>query len=294
MDFLSRDDIKENVVVIKINKSYREGMSAQELYDVTRGCWKRKIESVEKAKYALSVANGEVKEVYRIDRWVPAEQMERESKPYDPKIDAGRIAFFGEVADESVRDRYIGKNVNNLYKHGEADPVKVLYKETIGISLPSTINESVAPALAIQSDEGIIWVCPRCERSFIKAPRCPDCGQLLLSVQEENDDEIYTIEEIEGLYRENGLTFSSVKGSYRIMGKRDGSSLNLNKKNYVIYSTNLDYQNIEKAGINAPDLELEKNGNKRDGDRPNTVKCRKRSTLKTLLKIYAKNAVNKQ
>ena len=38
---LTLEDIKENIVIIKINKSYREGMSETELYDVTRGCWKR-------------------------------------------------------------------------------------------------------------------------------------------------------------------------------------------------------------------------------------------------------------
>ncbi len=36
---LTLEDITDNIVIIKINKSYREGMSGTELYDVTRGCW---------------------------------------------------------------------------------------------------------------------------------------------------------------------------------------------------------------------------------------------------------------
>ncbi len=35
---LTLEDITDNIVIIKINKSYREGMSDRELYDVTRGC----------------------------------------------------------------------------------------------------------------------------------------------------------------------------------------------------------------------------------------------------------------
>ena len=65
--------LRENIVIIKINKSYREGISETELYDVSRGCWKRKIASVEKADYALAVVYGIVKEVYQIDKWLPAE-----------------------------------------------------------------------------------------------------------------------------------------------------------------------------------------------------------------------------
>ena len=33
---LTLEDIRENIVIIKINKSFREGMSKNELYDVTR------------------------------------------------------------------------------------------------------------------------------------------------------------------------------------------------------------------------------------------------------------------
>ena len=46
MEEISRQDLKENVVMIRINKAYHDGMSANELYDATRGIWRRKIESV--------------------------------------------------------------------------------------------------------------------------------------------------------------------------------------------------------------------------------------------------------
>ena len=176
---LSRSDLAENIVTIKINKSYREGMSALELYDVTRGCWKRKIESVEKADYAFSVAYGIVKEVYKIDRWFPADQINRESIKEVPEHNAGRIAFEGSVADESIRSKYLEKSVADLFKHGEADPVKVFFKDATAIDTPKDINTAAKPALIIQTDENPIVVCPNCEYSFGKAPRCPECGQLI-------------------------------------------------------------------------------------------------------------------
>lgn len=125
---LRLEDIRENIVIIKINKSYRAGMSKTELYDVTRGCWKRKIASVENADYALAVVYGIVKEVYQIDEWLPAENEVRETIPYNEAVDAGRIIFKGRTADEEIRKRYLDHSVAGLFKRGEASPVKVIMK----------------------------------------------------------------------------------------------------------------------------------------------------------------------
>lgn len=125
---LQLQDIHENIVVIKLNKSYRQGMSALELYDITRGSWKRKIESVKDAEYALAVYEGIVLEVYKIEKWSPSEEVIRETIPFDPARVAGRITFSGAVADERIRENYVGASVKALYKWGEADPVKFFPK----------------------------------------------------------------------------------------------------------------------------------------------------------------------
>ena len=41
MKYIEHQDIKENIVIIKINESYYEGISAEALYDYTRGIWYR-------------------------------------------------------------------------------------------------------------------------------------------------------------------------------------------------------------------------------------------------------------
>lgn len=127
---LSLEDIKDNLVVIKINQTYRDGMSKEELYDYTRGIWRRKIESVSIADYALCVVYGIVKEVYEIDGWMPATKAVFKTRECDPERCARRIAFVGRIANDTVRNRYIGKSVANLYKFGEADPVKIFLKNT--------------------------------------------------------------------------------------------------------------------------------------------------------------------
>lgn len=131
---LTMEEIRENIVIIKINKSFREGMSKTELYDVTRGCWKRKIASVEKAEYALAVVYGIVKEVYQIDEWLLAENEVRETISYNEAVDAGRIIFKGRTADEEIRKKYLDYSVAGLFKRGEVAPVKVILKpQEIGI-----------------------------------------------------------------------------------------------------------------------------------------------------------------
>jgi hypothetical protein len=61
--------IKEPGIIIRINRLYRAGMSATELYDATRGVWvigPRR----EKAKYAFAVFAGVIKDVPEIDEIV--------------------------------------------------------------------------------------------------------------------------------------------------------------------------------------------------------------------------------
>ena len=129
MQYLMREDITDDIIIIKLNKSYRSGMSSEELYDITRGCWKRRIESVERAEFALAVYKEEVIEVYRITAWYSAQEEIRDTVPFNPEVDLGRIIFKGEVAEEKVREKYIGKNVSKLFKRGEASPVKTIYNK---------------------------------------------------------------------------------------------------------------------------------------------------------------------
>lgn len=128
MKHLTLKDITDDLVVIKINQSYYEGISAEALYDYTRGIWWCRIDSVSPAKFALSVYYGIVIEVYKIDYWMPTTKAVFKTRTVDPVKAAKRIAFAGKVADESIRRKYIGKSVENLYEWGDAHPVKLFRK----------------------------------------------------------------------------------------------------------------------------------------------------------------------
>lgn len=104
-----------------------------------------------------------------------------------------------------------------------------------------------------------------------------------------------SISEVEKLYTEAGIKVynPNIKGNYRIMGHKKGSSLNLRADKYIIYSTNEDFTALESVKGKYSDLTLAKGGNAQDGSRPNVVEVTALETLKAILKVYALNPLNK-
>jgi hypothetical protein len=177
---LELNDIKHNIAIIKINQTYYKGMPARELYEYTRGFWKRKIDSLKPAQYALSVVNGIVIEVYRIDKWIHASQADNIFREYIPERHANRIAFEGELAPEEVRNYYLGRRVNSLYKYGEADPVKLILAYAGSNENADGINFPMKHKGIVRKKDGSVqYICGRCGSQFIKNNRCPNCGQLV-------------------------------------------------------------------------------------------------------------------
>ena len=68
---LEKEDIKHSILVIKINKLYRRGMSEAELYDSVRGFWAASLRSIKSrnVKYVFGVYNGLILGVYKPDAW---------------------------------------------------------------------------------------------------------------------------------------------------------------------------------------------------------------------------------
>jgi hypothetical protein len=113
-------EIVDPSLLVRINRLFRHGMPAEELYEVTRGVWKLGVRR-ESARYAMAVFEGVVREVYVIEAWHPAG-----STPYrfreltDRK---GRWEFTGQVAPEAIRSRYFGKSVAAYFRKGLQSPV---------------------------------------------------------------------------------------------------------------------------------------------------------------------------
>jgi len=77
------------------------------------------------------------------------------------------------------------------------------------------------------------------------------------------------------------------KGKYRIFGTKKGSSLNVQSKSFVIYSTDEDYKAVSDAKIEG--IEATEGTNSQDKSRPNTVKVPSIEALKLVLPVYALN-----
>jgi len=117
-----RASIREPAILIRINKLYRYGMTQADLYDATRSAW-HVGERREDAKYAFSVFEGVVREVYRITHWLPAGSTFNSRFDGRGLRDPDRREFVGTIAEDDVRRRYINRYVGHLFSQGAQNPI---------------------------------------------------------------------------------------------------------------------------------------------------------------------------
>ena len=91
----------QEIIVIKISRSYQKGMTAKELYLATSRSWKLSMERCKGVRTVLCVAEDEVKEVYSVDEWIESS-------------DEGRKEFVGRVANEPLRSIWLGQNASDI------------------------------------------------------------------------------------------------------------------------------------------------------------------------------------
>lgn len=112
-------NIDDPVVAISINRQYPRAQNADDLYQATRSMWRLDRGRAGRARYAFAVYQGEIKEVYEIDCWMPASEAtrrywrERENLQGEDfrETHDGRSEFVGKVAPDEVRKRYVGKHM---------------------------------------------------------------------------------------------------------------------------------------------------------------------------------------
>jgi hypothetical protein len=114
--------IKDRVIAICINEQYPHCKTAEELYTATRGIWRLGRDRAGRAKYAFAIYKGEIKEVYEIERWLPAtkestdfwvEKLESQGRTIKPEQ---RYEFIGHLAPEEIRKKYIGHLIPKRHK----------------------------------------------------------------------------------------------------------------------------------------------------------------------------------
>ena len=119
-------EITENVILIRINKLYRQQMSEDELYEATRGIWKVGIRR-KKADYAFSVYKAKIIEVFSINSWLHACTLPYKTRNMKEAISKvtvqGRWEFDGQLAEDKIRNKYIGKSVKQYLPTGASNPI---------------------------------------------------------------------------------------------------------------------------------------------------------------------------
>lgn len=114
-------DIAEPSLLIRINKLYRHTMTALELYDATRIAWKLGRDR-EKAKYAMSIYAGVIREVYEVMGWYP-EGSTFQSLPNRASSEQDRWEFVGRIAEEKIRKKYLYRSVAHYFPKASQNPI---------------------------------------------------------------------------------------------------------------------------------------------------------------------------
>ena len=108
---MAKDDL---ALLLRLNKSWHDDISADELYEMTRAWWVMSTANAKRVVRVLSVARGIVREVYEPTDWLQCPTEGHEN----------RIGFDGSVASD--RDTYINRDVSHLFRPGSANPVRYL------------------------------------------------------------------------------------------------------------------------------------------------------------------------
>lgn len=105
-------EVDDPVVAININRTYRHGMSDEDLYDATRGIWRLNPRiAASRARYAFAVYRGLIKEVYEIHLWHPAGTTTYLHRSFRPEELEHRYEFEGSLAPEFIREKYFGQRI---------------------------------------------------------------------------------------------------------------------------------------------------------------------------------------
>jgi hypothetical protein len=121
-------DVPDPVMLITINRLYRNGMTARELYEATRGVWaNHSLERLAGVRLVFAVFEGIVREVYQPEFWRPAGTEGYDTRPpLTPEDIKGRVEFVGKLATDDVRKRYINTSVRHLIGLGAQNPCKYI------------------------------------------------------------------------------------------------------------------------------------------------------------------------
>jgi hypothetical protein len=132
---------REGCMLIRINKTYRPGMSPLDLYEATRGIWRIKVKRAKKVRYALAVYDSSVLEAYELARdkagdacWFRAgttayfTRFQSTGRGLGARSRLSRMTnryeFVGRVVEGSLRRVLIGRLPKGTFSKGSQNPIQ--------------------------------------------------------------------------------------------------------------------------------------------------------------------------
>lgn len=136
---LLENDIKHNILVIKVNKLYQRNMNIKELYDIIRGVWKINKNRFKEIEYVFGVYNSLIIAVFKPSTWYIFSE---ETKPLAPLkdrnapindnqinrkffIDSG---FENNLQQDENQKYYLYKSIAKIKKNQKSqNPITYIY-----------------------------------------------------------------------------------------------------------------------------------------------------------------------
>ena len=135
---LTQEDIKHQILVVKINQRYEEKMDPDALYNAVRGVWKASKARVQKMDYVFGVYKGLIVAVYKPTEWFVC----KEAPDRLPRLDVelsprteNRVFFEDKSFEQGLpldanQQFYLGKTIDNLKMNKNAqNPITYLMPE---------------------------------------------------------------------------------------------------------------------------------------------------------------------
>ena len=133
---LEEKDIRNKILVIKINRLYQRGMDEKVLYDAVRGVWRVSKEKVRTVEYVFGVYNSLIVAVYKPSEWFVCKEakdrLPRQDIVLTPKTE-NRLFFVDERYEQGFpldenESFYIGKSIAGLQLNQSVqNPITYLY-----------------------------------------------------------------------------------------------------------------------------------------------------------------------
>lgn len=114
--------IRHRVLLLRVSKEFKKGMSVEEMYPITRGVWKVGEKTRDEAQYALTVYRGVVQAVFCIDKWSKAVKADYRSATYDPAKPRWKFSSASTVPAK-VMNAYLHKSVREYFPKGARNPM---------------------------------------------------------------------------------------------------------------------------------------------------------------------------